>query len=747
MGGICSNRYQVVAPAPNDSKNGNNITNSEPNNQAARKIQKWYRKKTNEKRMNVVQQRTWQIFNELENHNVKSKTMLVSFFKNILFVTEHAREPIIDETNATFNAQMVSNMKLDDSYTGPHLSNPIQFNDVVEMISSLKLGKILHPKYVLQLCLGVRELAMKDPPICTISTSFSRQLTVVGDIHGQFEDLLTIFYMNGFPSDENPYLFNGDFVDRGQKSVEVICTLFAFKLLFPNAVFFNRGNHEDTYLNMAYGFAKEVFTKYDDAQNTASMLLDLFGEIFDWLPLAHIVDRKVFIVHGGLTEPCCSLDHLTRLDRSIHKNLAQAETAEEHAAVFDNGVVDQNDELSLEVQRRIIQDLLWSDPSQNDGTSFNSNRQLGIFFGPDITHQFLDSNKLDYMIRSHEVKQDGLEITHDGRCITVFSASDYYGVGTNMGAFIKLDQSLIPSFFTYTASPSDMEIIPCAERVDLLADIAMQQLRDKIAEMYGDLKTAFAAEDKIGDGMLPFSKWAEVMNTTTQISVPWEDLYPALHDSIEAAKKEDAIASGEDTPTTPSTTNTTNNEVKIIEPTATAKNGQRELPSGLSLPIGKGGLATSEGTAGTGSELYDIENNNTQDIADLVNEVPLPTPIPGNVGHKVVNYMEFLDGVRVTLKRPLRKTSLFSSRQSVFDILYKHRKHLEDVFAFMDTDHSGDLSREEFYTGCTFLNRYLDEPVPAESVAEIFTSLDVDGDGSITINEFLECFRLTNSQG
>lgn len=88
------------------------------------------------------------------------------------------------------------------------------------------------------------------------------KFTICGDIHGQFYDLMNIFKINGLPSPTNPYLFNGDFVDRGSFSVECIFTLFGFKLLYPNHFFLSRGNHESYNMNQMYGFHGEVVAKY-----------------------------------------------------------------------------------------------------------------------------------------------------------------------------------------------------------------------------------------------------------------------------------------------------------------------------------------------------------------------------------------------------------------------------------------------------------------------------------------------------
>jgi len=102
---------------------------------------------------------------------------------------------------------------------------------------------------------------------------------VCGDIHGQFFDLCNIFELNGEPSEDNPYLFNGDFVDRGSFSVEVVLTLFAFMCLCPESLRLIRGNHETSAMNKLYGFDGEVRAKYN------GKLADLFQEIFCCLPL------------------------------------------------------------------------------------------------------------------------------------------------------------------------------------------------------------------------------------------------------------------------------------------------------------------------------------------------------------------------------------------------------------------------------------------------------------------------------
>lgn len=98
----------------------------------------------------------------------------------------------------------------------------------------------------------------KQPSLVDIHLPEDANFTICGDIHGQFYDLMSLFNLNGLPSPTNPYLFNGDFVDRGSFSVECIFTLFGFKLLYPDHFFLSRGNHESYNMNQMYGFSGKI---------------------------------------------------------------------------------------------------------------------------------------------------------------------------------------------------------------------------------------------------------------------------------------------------------------------------------------------------------------------------------------------------------------------------------------------------------------------------------------------------------
>ncbi|KAI3734298.1 hypothetical protein L6452_13763 [Arctium lappa] len=153
--------------------------------------------------------------------------------------------------------------------------------DVVTL-EFMKNQKCLH-KYAFQIVLKTREILMALPSLVDVNVPNGKHFTVCGDAHGQFFDLLYIFELNGLPSDENPYLFNGDFVDWGSFSVEVILTLFCVQVYVSIS----------KSMNKIYGFDKVKCMLSDK-------FVELFAEGFCYLPLAHVVSEKIFVVHGGL---------------------------------------------------------------------------------------------------------------------------------------------------------------------------------------------------------------------------------------------------------------------------------------------------------------------------------------------------------------------------------------------------------------------------------------------------------------
>ncbi|CBH16577.1 serine/threonine protein phosphatase type 5,putative [Trypanosoma brucei gambiense DAL972] len=306
-------------------------------------------------------------------------------------------------------------------YDGPRIENETVTVEFVEaMKEHFRLEKLIDRHDVIFILLEVQKILKKCPNFVSINVPVGEDITVCGDTHGQYYDLLNIFKLNGNPLETNRYLFNGDFVDRGSYSFENIMTLFAYKVLYPDHFFLSRGNHEGISMNRMYGFEGEVTQKYN------SEMFRLFTEVFNSLPIGHIINNEVFVVHGGLY----SSDKVT-LDDLQHPNRFRD--------IPESGLICES---------------LWSDPQPMPGRAPSKRGVSCLSFGPDVTETFLNNNNLKLLVRSHEVKDEGYEIEHGGKCITVFSAPNYCDQMGNKGAFIRFTGGdMKPRFTTFAHVP------------------------------------------------------------------------------------------------------------------------------------------------------------------------------------------------------------------------------------------------------------------------------------------------------
>ena len=133
-------------------------------------------------------------------------------------------------------------------------------------------------------------------------------ITVCGDIHGQYPDLLKLFEIGSFPPNTN-YIFMGDYVDRGKQSIECICLLLAYKIKYEENFFILRGNHECGSINRIYGFFDECKRRYN------VKIWKHFVDLFNCLPIAASIDDKIFIVHGGLSPELKLIENLNKIMR------------------------------------------------------------------------------------------------------------------------------------------------------------------------------------------------------------------------------------------------------------------------------------------------------------------------------------------------------------------------------------------------------------------------------------------------
>ncbi|NXE36310.1 PPE1 phosphatase, partial [Ptilorrhoa leucosticta] len=478
---------------------------------AAILIQKWYR--FTMARLEMRRRYSLSIFQSIEYADEQDQLQLSNFFT---FMLDHCTHP--DSVSQIFTSPSAPQVdeglclkefekKIDvpDSYYGPRLSFPLTVEDANALLHAFRNEQLLHARYVLQLLSETRRVLKKMPNITHLSTSYSKEITVCGDLHGNLDDLLLIFYKNGLPSEQNRYVFNGDFVDRGKNSMEILIILFAFLLIYPNDLHLNRGNHEDYIMNLRYGFTKEVSKKYKDHWK---QILCLLRDVFSWLPLATIIDSKVLILHGGISDTT-DLDFLNALERNKVRDHIYVRIILFSFKIFE------------------ILDILWSDPRSQNGCTPNKCRGGGCYFGPDVTAKLFERYNLKMLIRSHEFKPEGYEISHNGKVITIFSASNYYEEGSNRGAYIKLNPELTPRFVQYQVSKYTRRQ-NLRERVGTIESSALKSLREKIYAHRSELTSAFTQYDINGTGRISVNDWAAVMESVLQLELPWRMLRSQL---------------------------------------------------------------------------------------------------------------------------------------------------------------------------------------------------------------------------
>ena len=283
-----------------------------------------------------------------------------------------------------------------------------------KFIEQLKNCKPLNQKEVKFLIEKAKEILAKESNVQFVRAP----VTVCGDIHGQFYDLIELFRIGGDCPETN-YLFMGDYVDRGYYSVETVSLLLALKVRYPNRIFLTRGNHETRQVTQAYGFYDECMRKYD--QNPE--IWKYFTDLFDFLPLTCVVENQIFCLHGGLSPSIDSLDGVKMTDR--------------FQEVPHEGT---------------MCDLLWSDPEERVGFG-QSPRGAGYVFGSDVSDEFCQKNGLTMISRAHQCTATGYAWCHNQKVCTIFSAPNYCYRCANEAAFMEVDENMKTSFYRFDPAP------------------------------------------------------------------------------------------------------------------------------------------------------------------------------------------------------------------------------------------------------------------------------------------------------
>ena len=280
-------------------------------------------------------------------------------------------------------------------------SSPKYICDTFESFVGQKISRTNCPPHpqknrVLSIVQKSIDIFAREGSLVRISGSFM----LVGDLHGSLQDLMNIFSLFGIPPKTN-YLFLGDYVDRGDFSVEVISYLLALKVQYPTNVYLIRGNHEFQHINHVYGFFDECIEKYGDGE-----VWTAFNSAFSFLPLAVILNDKIFCVHGGLSPLTPSVKEIESIKLPIVSYAGMTQ----------------------------VSDLVWSDPTDSFSGFVPSDRGAGVIFGSEAVQSFLVGSHLSLLVRAHQCISTGVHAFAGTLGITIFSHSKYANESNKCGA-------------------------------------------------------------------------------------------------------------------------------------------------------------------------------------------------------------------------------------------------------------------------------------------------------------------------
>lgn len=282
-----------------------------------------------------------------------------------------------------------------------------------EWLAFVRECKYLPEEDMKRLCDLVKSYLLEESNLQPVSSP----VTICGDIHGQFYDLLELFKTGGEVPDTN-YIFMGDYVDRGYYSLETFTYLLLLKARYPSNITLLRGNHESRSITQVYGFYEEINQKYGNIN-----VWKYCCSVFDFLVISALVDGQILCLHGGLSPEIKSLDQI----RTIQRN----------QEIPNSGP---------------FADLMWSDPEEVD-TWEPSMRGAGYAFGAKVVKEFNRLNGLQLICRSHQLVQEGYKYMFDDSLVTVWSAPNYCGRCGNVASILSLDEDLNREFKIFKEVP------------------------------------------------------------------------------------------------------------------------------------------------------------------------------------------------------------------------------------------------------------------------------------------------------
>lgn len=397
---------------------------------------------------------------------------------------------------------------------------------------------------ILMLVRTARQVFLEEPTVRKLSILPAEKVTVIGDLHGHLKDLVHIWHRDGLPSSFMRYLFNGNVCSggdsrprSGQEALKMWACILSFKLIYPDSIYVNRGNHEDHDYSIQYGkggLQGEISACY--RSQDADALITAFKDLFEVLPLATVIDEHILVLHGGLPRNCqgagaVTLEEVSRIQRPL--------------------------QLRLQSKKRVDQlatDILWSDPHDAQGIGPNPRGSSVISFGPDVTADFLVDNGLRLLIRSHQVPQgqfegrgiewwhpcnesfpnrpDPVAPTQEGLCLTVFSASDFCGHynSNSAGTVIFEGSAESLSFSEHSGLWADMTLMgqqPSTAKQNELHALGRASVSNEliavVLKQRHKLLQEFSARDPSLSGFVSIADFLECCRRIIP-SISWEDV-------------------------------------------------------------------------------------------------------------------------------------------------------------------------------------------------------------------------------
>ena len=659
------------------------------------------------------------------------------------------------ETPTYMEKQLKSTSDLRNFMLPPGFVTPLVAKAVVDVF---KQGGKLHKDSVQKLLRSCYRSFQTLPNTTKMTVKQGERLTIVGDIHGQLPDLLYIIESSGLPSATNKYIFNGDFVDRGVWGVEVMCILMALYLSCPNQVTLNRGNHEDFAICCAYGFQAECCAKYDE------VTFGMFVEVFSYLPLFATINETIFILHGGLFHTANvtlkELDKIKRTDFSL-KDIPEG------GDDVNNIPRDQTEAFLKQLQR----DALWSDPSINNGLA-QSPRGAGVLFGPDVARAFCAFNGIKMVVRSHECCRTGFDLPFQGSLVegdknlvaTVFSASNYSGGGSNSAAYIVFQFN------------SDKPEAPSAAEISSNSTIT-----DDAGEGEGEEaptlrpRAITRSRQRLHVLDVPLEEKNQMKTTTTFVKDT--DLKYDVHyfhiDGEEAERYKQSSLSelyddddDDDTASVDTTASLTGDlslhELILRKRKLLHKHFELNDPESTGYVLKSTWMEVMQRVL----SLHISWENLFTNLVDEESIEYLETDSAGRIDPKAppkstifVKYSKFLNDFSLSLENGSedddstevggqgnKRTSM---QGALVDSLYAHHNELSAIFSFFDQKKDNVISKEEFREGCRLVRNMNGESDEGEGFNkecdQLMEIMDLNGAGSIDINEFFEMFRVSEA--